>query len=256
MKSGTHTFHAPQTELIFLDCQKMQNALRNIIREMDFSACKTLETEMNFSDHRTLQLEWVEMDFSMAVPRISVERMKATEVVITATVMMSQMSIAICPMTILVEVSLLVKFRDHILLTRGIQSFSYTVVIISCASHLHRDHTLSTADVSAPRITLPVAMTRKSTQRLPLPSLTTSRVTRSQGESFDRIDAGINYHQWGPIDICRSYDRPTTSILKKAKQLHVRPVGSKWVFKTRRNPDGSTRYKAHLVIKGYEQTMR
>jgi hypothetical protein len=30
-------------------------------------------------------------------------------------------------------------------------------------------------------------------------------------------------------------------------------IGSKWVFKTRRNPDGSTRFKARLVIKGFEQ---
>jgi len=64
------------------------------------------------------------------------------------------------------------------------------------------------------------AMTKKSTQRLLLPSLITTRVTRSQGGSFDSIDAGTNYHQWG-IDICRSSGRPTTRILKKAKQLHV-----------------------------------
>jgi len=32
-----------------------------------------------------------------------------------------------------------------------------------------------------------------------------------------------------------------------------KPIGSKWVFKTKRNPDGSTRYKARLVIKRYEQ---
>jgi hypothetical protein len=95
MKSGMHTFHAPLTELIFLDSQKMQNTLRNFILEMDFS------------EHRTL--ERMEMDFSMAVPRISVERVKATEVVIMATLMMSQMCIAICPLTILIDVSLHVQ---------------------------------------------------------------------------------------------------------------------------------------------------
>jgi hypothetical protein len=31
-------------------------------------------------------------------------------------------------------------------------------------------------------------------------------------------------------------------------------IGSKWVYKTKHNPDGSTRYKARLVIKVYEQT--
>jgi len=33
----------------------------------------------------------------------------------------------------------------------------------------------------------------------------------------------------------------------------ARPIRLKWVFKTKRNPDGSTRYKARLGIKGYEQ---
>jgi len=36
-------------------------------------------------------------------------------------------------------------------------------------------------------------------------------------------------------------------------QFGNKPIGSRWVFKTKRNPDGSTRYKARLVIKGYEQ---
>jgi len=186
----------------------MQNTLRNFILEMDFC------------ERRILQLEPVEMDFSAAVPRISVERVKATEVVTTATLMMSQMTIAICPMTILIKVSLHVQVRDHILLPRVIQSFSHTVVIIARASHQRRDNTLSTANISATRITLPAAMTKKSTQWLLLPSLITTCVTKSQGRSFDSIDAGTNYHQWG-IDICRSYGRPTTRILKKAKQSHV-----------------------------------
>ena len=29
-----------------------------------------------------------------------------------------------------------------------------------------------------------------------------------------------------------------------------RAIGSKWVFKTKTNPDGSVRHKARLVIKG------
>jgi hypothetical protein len=70
MKNEMPMFHAPQTELTFLDCQKMLNTLRNFILEMDFS------------EHRTLQLERVDMDFSMLVPRISVEHVQATAVVI------------------------------------------------------------------------------------------------------------------------------------------------------------------------------
>jgi len=41
---------------------------------------------------------------------------------------------------------------------------------------------------------------------------------------------------------------------REARQLHVKPIGSRWVYKTKNNPDGSTRYKARLVIKGYKQT--
>ena len=31
------------------------------------------------------------------------------------------------------------------------------------------------------------------------------------------------------------------------------PIGSKWEFKKKRNPDGAMRYKARLVIKGFKQ---
>ena len=31
------------------------------------------------------------------------------------------------------------------------------------------------------------------------------------------------------------------------------PIGCKWIYKRKTNPDGSTRFKARLVIKGYEQ---
>jgi len=41
---------------------------------------------------------------------------------------------------------------------------------------------------------------------------------------------------------------------REAQQLQVKPIGSKWVYKTKHNPDGSAQDKAHLVIKGYEQT--
>jgi len=62
----------------------------------------------------------------------------------------------------------------------------------------------------------------------------------------------------------RAMEEETTSILLnntfsalnswEAQQLQVKLIGSKWVYKTKHNPDGSTRYKARLVIKRYEQT--
>jgi hypothetical protein len=35
-------------------------------------------------------------------------------------------------------------------------------------------------------------------------------------------------------------------------QFRNKPNGSKWVFKTKSNPDGLTQSKASIVIKGYE----
>ena len=39
-----------------------------------------------------------------------------------------------------------------------------------------------------------------------------------------------------------------------SEQVGMKPIGCKWVFKTKTNPDSSKRYKARLVIKGFEQT--
>ena len=46
----------------------------------------------------------------------------------------------------------------------------------------------------------------------------------------------------------------TTINSREARQLRVKPIGSKWVYKTKNNPDGTRRYKARLVIEGYKQT--
>jgi len=40
---------------------------------------------------------------------------------------------------------------------------------------------------------------------------------------------------------------------REARQLQVKPIGSKLVYETIQHPDGSTLYKARLVKKGYEQ---
>jgi hypothetical protein len=41
---------------------------------------------------------------------------------------------------------------------------------------------------------------------------------------------------------------------REARPLRDHPIGSKWVYKTKHNPDGSTQNKVRQVIKGYEQT--
>jgi hypothetical protein len=100
-----------------------------------------------------------------------------------------------------------------------------------------------------------------------------SRVTRSQGkvstealtasatDSFTYAEA-IESPQRDHWKI--AMEEESTSILldntfsalnsREALQLRVKPIGSKWVYKTKHNPDRSTWYKARLVIKSYEHT--
>ena len=42
-----------------------------------------------------------------------------------------------------------------------------------------------------------------------------------------------------------------TGVTTGMRSSEKKPIGSKWVFKTKTNPDGSIRHKARLVIKGY-----
>jgi hypothetical protein len=37
------------------------------------------------------------------------------------------------------------------------------------------------------------------------------------------------------------------------EHAHSKPIGCKWVYKTKTDPDDTLRYKARIVIKGYEQ---
>jgi hypothetical protein len=46
----------------------------------------------------------------------------------------------------------------------------------------------------------------------------------------------------------------TTINSREARQLRVRSIDSKWVYKTKHNPDGTIRHNARLKIKDYEQT--
>jgi hypothetical protein len=47
------------------------------------------------------------------------------------------------------------------------------------------------------------------------------------------------------------YTNHTWEVVADGRQKHT--IGSKWVFRTKTNPDNSIRYKARLVIKGYSQ---
>ena len=47
---------------------------------------------------------------------------------------------------------------------------------------------------------------------------------------------------------------PAWGVATGMRSPEKKPIGSKWVFKTETNPDGSMRHKARLVIKGYMQS--
>ena len=48
-----------------------------------------------------------------------------------------------------------------------------------------------------------------------------------------------------------AYTNKTWESTSLSKETHV--IGSKWVFKTQPNPDGTVRFKSRLVVKGYKQ---
>ena len=43
------------------------------------------------------------------------------------------------------------------------------------------------------------------------------------------------------------------NVFTLVKHTESKPIGCKWVYKTKHYPDGTLRYKARLVVKGYEQ---
>jgi hypothetical protein len=126
------------------------------------------------------------------------------------------------------------------------------------------------------------AATKQSCQPRPLWPPRTNRVTRSQVQisANARIimakaapSTSINSDPFAYVEAMdspqrddwkRAMEAECTAILLnntfttinswEARQLQVKPIGYKWVYKTKRNPDGTIRYKARLVINGYEQT--
>jgi len=121
------------------------------------------------------------------------------------------------------------------------------------------------------------AATKKTTKKEKKAPVPTDRVTRSAGRERVNITELMNTalalttinddprtykeamlspqkNKWEAVimDEYNSIIRNETFSLAQA-QFGNKPIGSKWVFKTKRKPDGSTRYKARLVIKGYEQ---
>ena len=48
------------------------------------------------------------------------------------------------------------------------------------------------------------------------------------------------------------YENKTWESISLSKETHA--IGSKWIFKTKPNPDRTVRFKPRLVVKGYKQT--
>jgi len=79
--------------------------------------------------------------------------------------------------------------------------------------------------------------------------VTTDDDPRSYREAMNRP----LQHQW-KVAIQQEY----ASLLENhtftpVEHARSKPIGCKWIYKMKTNPDGTLRYKARLVIKGYEQ---
>jgi hypothetical protein len=142
------------------------------------------------------------------------------------------------------------------------------------AEYIVHSRRLRREDQTARRSAAANKKSRQVPRATPVPAPATappigSRVTRSQGKvSAEALTASatdpftyaeaiesLQRDHWK-----RAIEEESTSILLnntfsalnscEARQLQVKPIGSKWVYKTKHNLDGSTRYKARLVIKG------
>jgi hypothetical protein len=58
--------------------------------------------------------------------------------------------------------------------------------------------------------------------------------------------------EWASIVLNKTFDYPRADGSRQSLDGR-KPISAKWVFKAKRNPDGTTRYKARLVIRGFEQ---
>jgi len=144
------------------------------------------------------------------------------------------------------------------------------------AENIAHSRCLRTEDQTARRSAAAIKKSSQAPPAAPAPAPPIgSRVTRSHGKNsaealtpsaatgdpytyVQGMDSPQRNH-WN-----RAMEEESTSILlniifsalnsQEAWQLQVKPIGSKWVYKTKHNPDGSTQYKARPVIKGYEQT--
>ena len=82
--------------------------------------------------------------------------------------------------------------------------------------------------------------------------LTTDSI-EDPGSCRDTLNSSLN-KQWKEAmrqEYASLIDNSTFTPVTNTNGMN--PIGCRWVYKTKRNPNGTIRYKARLVIKGYEQ---
>jgi hypothetical protein len=115
------------------------------------------------------------------------------------------------------------------------------------------------AILSTDRVTTSLTKAQVNISELIYSALTSTTVN-DDPRTYDDAMSGPLKHEWEAaiLEEAKSIQRNETFTiiddLHRNDSTATKPIGSKWVFKTKRNPDGSTRYKARLVIEGYEQT--
>jgi len=146
--------------------------------------------------------------------------------------------------------------------------------LVADAENIAHSWRLRREDQTAERLAAAIMKSSQVPPASPAPAPPiASRVTRSRGKaSAEGFRASIE----DPFTYMEAMESPqrdhwkrameeeSTSILLnytfsalnsgEARQQQVKPIGSKWVYKTKYIPNGSTWYKAQLVIEGYKQT--
>jgi len=113
---------------------------------------------------------------------------------------------------------------------------------------------------SAAHVTVPTAHPGRSTAHETTPTarprrnaLTTGSTEDDPGSYRDALNSSLN-KQWKEAmrqDYASLIENSTFTPVTNTNGM--KPIGCRWVYKTKRNPNGTIRYKACLLIKGYEQ---
>ena len=99
---------------------------------------------------------------------------------------------------------------------------------------------------------------RSLRRRLPIAAAMPAAKSFGPGDDPDTYSKAVPHPEWRQAmtsEFCSLVENNTWEYADVSALNGQKAIGCRWVYKTKNNHDGSVRYKARLVIKGYEQSL-